>query len=210
MGAEGRNDTRRCPNKSLCFTMASVDDTFETEAMAEILESLNATNIDARRKEYIATNLLPTLFEALPKLLRAVEKNQMELDGTKGHWRYGKDSAVAIKPNQWLAQYLLRNNPKYKTVPPAEDALGYSSKTSEDSSSSYGEKTIEKSIAEKTDASELSSSLTIGQRVRARFAGKGHLYNGKITAINADGTYAIEYDDGDWEDALQEEFIQPI
>ena len=64
--------------------MASVDYTFETEAMAEILESLNACNIDARRKEYIATNLLPTLFEALPKLLRAVEKNQMELDGTKG------------------------------------------------------------------------------------------------------------------------------
>ena len=55
--------------------MASVDDTFETEAMAEILESLNATNIDARRKKYLATNLLPTLFEALPKLLRAVEKN---------------------------------------------------------------------------------------------------------------------------------------
>ena len=207
MGAEGRNDTRRCPNKSLCFTMASVYDTFETEAMAEILESLNATNIDARRKEYIATNLLPTLFEALPKLLRAVEKNQMELDGTKGHWRYGKDSAVAIKPNQWLAQYLLRNNPKYKTIPPAEDALGYSSKTSD---ISYGEKTSEKGIVDKKDASGSSSSLTVGQRVRARFAGKGHLYNGKITAINADGTYAIEYDDGDWEDALQEEFIQPI
>ena len=190
--------------------MASDDDTFETEAMAEILESLNATNIDARRKKYLATNLLPTLFEALPKLLRAVEKNQMELDGTKGHWRYGEDSAVAIKPNQWLAQYLLRNNPKYKTATPAEDALGYSSKTSEDTSSSYGEKTIEKGIVDKSNASGSNISFAIGQRVRARFAGKGHLYNGKITAINGDGTYGIEYDDGDWEDALQEEFIQQI
>ena len=97
--------------------------------------------------------------------------------------------------------------PEVQNCTPAEDALGYSSKTSD---ISYGEKTSEKGIVDKTDASGSNGSLTVGQRVRARFAGKGHLYNGKITAINADGTYAIEYDDGDWEDALQEEFIQPI
>ena len=42
--------------------------------------------------------------------------------------------------------------------------------------------------------------MFVGQRVRARFAGKNHLYNGNIIADNGDGTYGIEYDDGDWED----------
>ena len=55
-----------------------------------------------------------------------------------------------------------------------------------------------------------SSSFQVGQRVRARFAGKGHFYNGKITSDNGDGTYGIEYDDGDWEDELNGEFIQAI
>ena len=50
----------------------------------------------------------------------------------------------------------------------------------------------------------------VGQRVRARFAGKAHFYNGKITADNGDGTFGIEYDDGDWEDELKAEYIQVI
>jgi len=54
------------------------------------------------------------------------------------------------------------------------------------------------------------NAFQVGQRVRARFAGKGHLYNGKITADNGNGTYGIEYDDGDWEDELNGDFIQPI
>ena len=53
-------------------------------------------------------------------------------------------------------------------------------------------------------------SFKVGQRVRARFAGKGHFYNGKITADNRDGTFGIEYDDGDWEDELDGKFIQVI
>ena len=52
--------------------------------------------------------------------------------------------------------------------------------------------------------------FVVGQRVRARFAGKGHLYNGVITSNNGDGTFAIEYDDGDWEDSLGAQFIQSI
>ena len=34
-----------------------------------------------------------------------------------------------------------------------------------------------------------SSLFQVGQRVRARFAGKGHFYNGKITSDNGDGKY---------------------
>ena len=54
------------------------------------------------------------------------------------------------------------------------------------------------------------NGFVVGQRVRARFAGKNHLYNGNIIADNGDGTYGIEYDDGDWEDELNGEFIQAI
>jgi hypothetical protein len=54
------------------------------------------------------------------------------------------------------------------------------------------------------------NTFSIGQRVRARFAGKGHFYNGKITAINEDGTFYIEYDDGDFEDDAKSINIKAI
>jgi hypothetical protein len=38
-----------------------------------------------------------------------------------------------------------------------------------------------------------------GQRVEARFGGKSRFYKGKVTKVNDDGTYVIQYDDGDKE-----------
>eukprot|EP00947_MAST-08B_sp_MAST-8B-sp1_P002333 g2333.t1 len=55
-----------------------------------------------------------------------------------------------------------------------------------------------------------SSSFTVGQRVKARFAGRGHFYPGRIEAVNADGTFAVAYADGDEEDSVAAEFIQAI
>eukprot|EP00943_MAST-04B_sp_MAST-4B-sp1_P003306 g3306.t1 len=54
------------------------------------------------------------------------------------------------------------------------------------------------------------TTFSVGQRVRARFAGKGHFYNGKITAVNEDGTFYIEYDDGDFEDDAKSTNIKAI
>lgn len=44
-----------------------------------------------------------------------------------------------------------------------------------------------------------SSSFSTGDRVQARFNGKIKYFPGKIKSVNRDGTYKIEYDDGDTE-----------
>ena len=93
-----------------------INETFEVEALNKLLESLESKNIDMVKRKYIAEKLLPTLFDALPKLLRAVERNNSELEGIKSHWRYDKTMVEPIKPNQWLAQYLHRHNPKYRDL----------------------------------------------------------------------------------------------
>ena len=40
------------------------------------------------------------------------------------------------------------------------------------------------------------SGLGVGARVEAKFGSKGKFYPGKIEAVNADGTFAILYEDG--------------
>ena len=46
------------------------------------------------------------------------------------------------------------------------------------------------------------SDIEAGQRVRVRFEGRSRWFFGTVRAFNADGTYAIDYDDGDAEDAV--------
>ena len=52
------------------------------------------------------------------------------------------------------------------------------------------------------------SNFEVGQRVRARFEGRLRWFPGTVRAANADGTYAIDYDDGDAEDAVQAAHIK--
>lgn len=52
--------------------------------------------------------------------------------------------------------------------------------------------------------------LTVGTKVRARFAGKGHFYPARISKCNSDGTFDLEYMDGDWEEGAKLEHIVPI
>lgn len=54
------------------------------------------------------------------------------------------------------------------------------------------------------------TQLVVGDRVRARFAGKGHFYPADITAINNDGTYKLLYLDDDWENDAKKDNIQLI
>ena len=42
-------------------------------------------------------------------------------------------------------------------------------------------------------------ALGVGTRVTANWLAYGSYYTGKIVRVNADGTYAIDYDDGDKE-----------
>ena len=196
----------------------TMNETFEVEALNKLLESLESKNIDMVKKKYIAEKLLPTLFDALPKLLRAVERNNSELEGIKSHWRYDKTMVEPIKPNQWLAQYLHRHNPKYRDLKISDELLEKISKSpsivqnnkqTELLADNSNNNNSNRSTIDKVEEKE-NNGFVVGQRVRARFAGKNHLYNGNIIADNGDGTYGIEYDDGDWEDELNGEFIQAI
>ena len=61
-----------------------------------------------------------------------------------------------------------------------------------------GAEEVALSISTKTDAPE--PAFTVGMKVRARFAGKGHFYPARISKCNTDGTYDLTYLDGDWEE----------
>ena len=49
----------------------------------------------------------------------------------------------------------------------------------------------------------------VGDRVLARFKGRARWYPGIVCAANADGTFAVDYDDGDKEEHVLEQHIRP-
>ena len=55
-----------------------------------------------------------------------------------------------------------------------------------------------------------SGGLKEGMRVNARYRGKERFYPGKIARDNYDGTYDIDYDDGEKEAGVREVLIQPL
>jgi len=55
---------------------------------------------------------------------------------------------------------------------------------------------------------EIQGTFEVGNRVLADFQQEGKLYPGVISAINSDGTYNIDYDDGDKEADVKTESIQ--
>jgi hypothetical protein len=50
----------------------------------------------------------------------------------------------------------------------------------------------------------------VGDAVDARFNGKSRWFPGRVSAVNENGTYGIEYDDGDTESALESENIRAV
>ncbi|OWZ06258.1 hypothetical protein PHMEG_00021513 [Phytophthora megakarya] len=50
----------------------------------------------------------------------------------------------------------------------------------------------------------------VGTRVEALYMGKDKYFKGTISRVNADGTYAIEYDDGDKENRVASSSIRPL
>ena len=52
------------------------------------------------------------------------------------------------------------------------------------------------------------SKFRVGQSIEARYRGKNKLYPGKITRDNGDGTYDIDYDDGEKEFQVREDYIE--
>ena len=55
------------------------------------------------------------------------------------------------------------------------------------------------------------SSLQTGDKVEARYRGRGtKFYKGKIARVNSDGTFDIDYDDGEQEIGIQEEHVRSL
>ncbi|CAN0452791.1 unnamed protein product, partial [Discosporangium mesarthrocarpum] len=52
--------------------------------------------------------------------------------------------------------------------------------------------------------------LCEGDKIEARYRGKGEYYKGKISRVNSDDTFDIDYDDGEKERGLAEEHIKPL
>ena len=55
-----------------------------------------------------------------------------------------------------------------------------------------------------------SREFWIGDRVEGNYRNKGFWYNGKIVRRNKDGTYAIQYDDGDFESNVEPKLMRSI
>jgi|EP00945_MAST-04E_sp_MAST-4E-sp1_P004891 hypothetical protein len=199
---------------------------FEKYIFEDLIASLSSANIDIGRRKYLAEKLFPVVFEALPKLLRAVEKNQQCLSKEKDHWYYDQRDVRPINPCEWLAQYLYRHNPKYKDAtiseelyeklnPPPKPASTpkkrplirtqtpkHIGEFSLDRAQSLGYALPKQNITPRDD------DLRVGDKVVCKFAGKGHFYPGTISSVNKDGTFGIDYADGDWEDDAQRSNIK--
>jgi hypothetical protein len=52
--------------------------------------------------------------------------------------------------------------------------------------------------------------LQMGQRVEANFESSGQWFEGHIDKKNRDGTFAVQFEDGDYEDGLPKQSIRPI
>ncbi|CAM9911399.1 unnamed protein product, partial [Choristocarpus tenellus] len=53
-------------------------------------------------------------------------------------------------------------------------------------------------------------TLREGNKVEARYRGRGKYYKGKITRVNSDGTFDIHYNDGEKERGVAEDYIKPL
>ena len=53
-------------------------------------------------------------------------------------------------------------------------------------------------------------SLRVGDKVEARYRGKARYYPGRIGRANLNGTYDIDYDDGEKEREVDSELVKPL
>ncbi|CAN0506066.1 unnamed protein product, partial [Discosporangium mesarthrocarpum] len=52
--------------------------------------------------------------------------------------------------------------------------------------------------------------LREGDKVEARYRGRGKYYRGNISRVNSDGTFDIDYEDGEKERGLAEQHVKPL
>lgn len=62
--------------------------------------------------------------------------------------------------------------------------------------------------AEAEAEAEATLPLKVGDEVQCRFGGRGKWYAGTLTAVNADGTFNVEYKDGDSDDNVKPDWVR--
>ena len=98
------------------------DPAFASALFAQVLDSEALAGITPERRAFLADSILPVLFEALPELLQAVDRNNFERSGDLPTTKYGGAEAVEkIDPIRWLGEYLFRHNPRYDNPGVADD-----------------------------------------------------------------------------------------
>jgi hypothetical protein len=98
------------------------DPAFSSALFAQVLDSDALAGITPERRAFLADSILPVLFEALPELLQAVDRNTYERSGDLPTTKYGGSEAVEpIDPIRWLGEYLFRHNPRYDSAGATDD-----------------------------------------------------------------------------------------
>ena len=94
------------------FALALFDEVLNGEALA---------GLSTPRKQFLAEEVLPVLFEALPALARAAIDRKLQLSGDLPTWRYDARNVAPIEPVRWLAEYLFRHNPRHEQAGTIDD-----------------------------------------------------------------------------------------
>jgi len=67
-----------------------------------------------------------------------------------------------------------------------------------------------KSASSLMEIASSDSPFAVGDRVEARYGGKSQFYSGRISAANSDGSFDVEYDDGDSETRVKSGLIRTL
>ncbi|KAK7234390.1 hypothetical protein SO694_0020108 [Aureococcus anophagefferens] len=167
-------------------------------------------------------------------LIRGVESKPEKSGGSGGAFPEGAagDGTYDIdyddgEQEKGVAEALIRGV-ESKTEKPSAGGKYYPGKIAKDNADGTydvdyddGERRAEKGVAEalirgvetkpeKPSAGGSGGAFPEGGAIEARYRGKGKYYPGKIARDNGDGTYDIDYDDGEQEKGVTEELIRGV
>jgi Agenet domain len=53
-------------------------------------------------------------------------------------------------------------------------------------------------------------AFEVGTAIEARYAGRREWFTGTVTKVNPDGSYSVQYDDGDFENSVPSKFLRVL
>ena len=152
------------------------------------------------------------------KMDKAMFKNIMENKGTKsGTWENGmvaknKKNKDPNFPFTWWANP--SQLPKLKLRPQTHVEANFKGKNvmmpgiiTKTANGKYTVKYDSGEIETNVRYENITVTLVVNDRIAARYNGMKKYYSGKITRVGADGSYNVQYDDGEEEYAMRRDYI---